>query len=240
MAVDEALMARARRTGETVLRVYGWSAPTLSLGRNQRACGVYRTDLLAERRIGVVRRRTGGRALLHHREVTYSVAGPCSADEPLHIAYGRINAILASALSSLGVNVHVAAPSTRALSPTAAPCFAEPVRGELTLDGRKLVGSAQWRDHGALLQHGSILIDDDQSSIPELMCEPMAAPPRPATLRDALGRAPVLREVSDALFGAVRGLADPHAVLLGAEQELSTESDHLAARYRDDRWTWRR
>jgi lipoate-protein ligase A len=132
------------------------------------------------------------------------------------------------------------APSGQAALPTAAPCFAEPARGELTLDGRKLVGSAQWRDHGALLQHGSILIDDDQSSIPELMREPIAAPPRPATLRDALGRAPVMREVSDALFGAVRALADPHAALLDAEHELTTDSDHLAARYRDEAWTWRR
>src|SRR6476660_9009545 len=64
MALDEALMARARRRGETVLRVYGWSRPTLSLGRNQRAAGMYRETALAERGIDVVRRPTGGRALL--------------------------------------------------------------------------------------------------------------------------------------------------------------------------------
>src|SRR5829696_3355288 len=99
MALDEALMARARRTGETVLRVYAWSQPTLSLGRNQLAIGVYRDALLAER--GVVRRPTGGRALLHHREVTYSVTAPCDDSGSLVAEYGRINALLCSALGSL-------------------------------------------------------------------------------------------------------------------------------------------
>jgi lipoate-protein ligase A len=240
MAMDEALMARARRTGETVLRVYGWSSPVLSLGRNQRALGLYLEDRLAQQGIGVVRRPTGGRALLHHREVTYSVTAPCGADEPLLAAYDDINALLISALGALGARVDVAAPAKRAVAPGAAPCFAEPARGELTMDGRKLVGSAQWRDRGALLQHGSILLDDDQSSIPALMRAPIELPPRPATLRDALGRAPVMNEVSDALFSAVRTIADPLARALDADDQLSRDARRIAARYREDSWTWRR
>jgi lipoate-protein ligase A len=239
MALDEALMARARKSGETVLRVYGWSAPTLSLGRHQRARGIYRDDLLADRGIGVVRRPTGGRALLHHREVTYSVTAPCSADEPLFAAYEAINALLVRALTALGAPVESAQPVARATGPTAAPCFAEPARGELTLDGRKLVGSAQWRDRGAMLQHGSILLDDDQSSIPSLMHEPLDAP-RPATLRDALGRAPVMAEVADALFAAVRDSVDADARVLDVDDELRRDAEHLVAHYRDDAWTWRR
>ena len=239
MALDEALMARARRTGEAVLRVYAWSRPTLSLGRNQRAAGLYDELSLAERGIGVVRRPTGGRALLHHREVTYSVTAPCAPSGTLHAEYTRINALLSSALAALGVPVVVAAPA-RSATPSAAPCFAEPARGELTLDGRKLVGSAQWRERGALLQHGSILVDDDQSSIVGFMREPVPAPPPPATLRDALGRAPVLTEVSDALFRAVRTLSDPDARPLVLDDELSREANDIAARYRDDAWTWRR
>lgn len=240
MALDEALMARARRTGETVLRVYGWSEPTLSLGRNQRAVGVYREHALAERGIGVVRRPTGGRALLHHREITYSVTAPCEDGTALLTEYGRINALLCSALESLGVPVVVAIPRTRAPAPSAAPCFAEPARGELTLHGRKLVGSAQWRDRGAMLQHGSILVDDDQSSIAALLREPAAPTPAPATLRDALGRAPVMAEVGDALFGAVRTLADPEAAPLEIDRELACAATEIAERYRDDAWTWRR
>ena len=240
MALDEALMARARRSGETVLRVYGWSRPTLSLGRNQRAAGVYDRRLLAERGIGVVRRPTGGRALLHHREVTYSVTAPCEPNGALHVAYARINALLSSALIALGAPVVVATPRSRAAVPSAIPCFAEPARGELTVDGRKLVGSAQWRDRGAFLQHGSILVDDDQSSIVGLMREPAPPPPAPATLRDALGRAPVLTEVAEALFHAVRAQADRDAQSLEVDDELAREASDIAARYRDDAWTWRR
>ena len=240
MALDEALMARARRTGESVLRVYGWSRPTLSLGRNQRAVGLYREQALAERGIGVVRRPTGGRALLHDREITYSVTAPCEDNTALLTEYGRINALLGSALASLGVSVVVALPASRAPAPSAAPCFAEPARGELTVHGRKLVGSAQWRDRGAMLQHGSILVDDDQSSIAALLHEPVAPTPPPATLRDALGRAPVMAEVGDALFRAVRALADPDAAPLEIDGDLTHAATELAARYRDDAWTWRR
>jgi lipoyl(octanoyl) transferase len=239
MALDEALMSRARRTGVTVLRVYGWGAPVLSLGRNQRAIGLYDDDILADRGIRVVRRPTGGRALLHHREVTYSVTAPCTTEGPLLAAYDEINSLLISALGMLGVPVDIAAPTARAAAPGGAPCFAEPARGELTLNGRKLVGSAQWRDRGALLQHGSILLDDDQSAIPSLMRSP-SEPPPPATLRDALGRVPVIPEVSGALFSAVRALADPDARSLEPDAELLREAEHNAARYRDDAWTWRR
>jgi lipoate-protein ligase A len=240
MALDEALMARARRRGESVLRVYGWARPVLSLGRNQRAVGVYREEVLAERGIDVVRRPTGGRALLHHREVTYSVTAPCDDTGALLTEYGRINALLCSALASLGVPVVVATPTTRAAAPSAAPCFAEPARGELTLNGRKLVGSAQWRERGAMLQHGSSLVDAELSSIADLLHEPVMSALPPATLRDALGRAPVMSEVSDLLFQAVRELADPEAAPLEMDDDLARDAATIAERYRDDAWTWRR
>jgi lipoate-protein ligase A len=240
MALDEALMGRARRTGESVLRVYSWSRPVLSLGRNQRALGIYRDQAFAERGIGVVRRPTGGRALLHHREITYSVTAPCADSGALFVEYDRINALLVSALRTMGIPVVVATPTARAAAPSASPCFAEPGRGELTLQGRKLVGSAQWRDRDALLQHGSILIDDDQAAIASLMRDPPAASPAPATLRDALGRAPVMAEVTDALFHAVHTLADPDATPLELDDELARDAHDIAPRYRDAAWTWRR
>jgi lipoyl(octanoyl) transferase len=102
------------------------------------------------------------------------------------------------------------------------------------------VGSAQWRDRGALLQHGSILVEDDQSAIADLMREPVALPTAPATLRDALGRAPVLAEVGEALFGAVRALADPDARPLDVDDALARDASAIAVRYRDAAWTWRR
>lgn len=240
MALDEALLHRARETGETVLRVYTWSAPTLSLGRNQRATGLY--DLNRAKALGVafVRRPTGGRAVLHHREITYSVTAPVS-ETTLRDSYEQINRLLVRALRTLGVDVSVAESADRAPLPDGSPCFEVPTVGELTFGGRKLVGSAQWREEGALLQHGSILIDDDQPLIAELLVsrEHDAAVPAAATLREALGRAPAVEEVANALFAAVRDLEDANASALDETDASAFSSAHIG-KYRSELWTWRR
>jgi lipoate-protein ligase A len=250
MALDDALLARARATGEVHVRAYGWERPTLSLGRNQRAVGLYDPERLAGRGVDVVRRPTGGRAILHWREVTYAVTAPLGvlapADAPLKAAYARINGVLLAALHALGAPAREAVPVGRSPLPDGAPCFEVPTGGELVLDGldgaRKLVGSAQWRDEGALLQHGSILLADDQRTVGELAMHPLPPVPAPATLADALGRLPTLEEVGTALFAAARDQLAPDASPLGAA-ELATLMEQAAARaahYRDPAWTWRR
>lgn len=239
MALDHALMWRARQSGETVLRMYEWASPVLSLGRNQRARGVYLDAELARRGISVVRRPTGGRALLHHREITYSVTAPAGG-EGLAAVYHRVNALLLNALAALGVAAVLARPGSRSRLPTALPCFAEPAAGEIIVRGRKLAGSAQWRDDGAVLQHGSILVDDDQAIIPQLMREPADTPPPPATLHDVLGRQPSALEMADALFSAVRRLEDAHATPLAREELEQVDTSSFAEHYRDAAWTWRR
>jgi lipoate-protein ligase A len=188
----------------------------------------------------VVRRPTGGRALLHDREVTYAVAAPQSAGEPLRESYARINRLLLAGLQALGVAARVARPAGRAPLPDGAPCFETPTAGELVLDGAKLVGSAQWREGGALLQHGSILVDDDQARLAELASRPLPAVPRAATLHAALGRVPTTDEVADALFDAVRALEDREAAPLEPDDALLAEAARWEAHYLDDRWTWRR
>ncbi len=240
MAVDHALMQRARTTGESVLRIYTWAVPTLSLGRNQRARGVYDDDALARRGIVVVRRPTGGRALLHHREITYSVTSPCHLAETLGATYSRINALLLSGLAALGVNASIARPTSRARAPGPPPCFAEPSAGEIVATGRKLVGSAQWREAGALLQHGSIIVDDDQSIIPELMRSPSADVPPPASLHALLGRSPDAKEVADAMFTVVRRTVDPSAEPLAEHDVRSLDVAAVIGHYHDPSWTWRR
>ena len=240
MALDDALMARAARTGESVVRVYGWSAPTLSFGRHQKAAGVYDERRLSAQGIEALRRPTGGRALLHHREVTYSVTAPVTSAAALSDDYLAINALLVSALRSLGVHATQADSHGRSLRPGVAPCFAEPAHGELVVDGRKLVGSAQWRDAGALLQHGSILLDDDQSRIPSLMREPAAPPPPPATLREILGTTPSFDEVADALRDAVRESLDSAVAEMSIDAEVQRAADERVAHYLDPEWTWRR
>ena len=245
MALDEALMTYARDTRSWILRVYSWSCPTLSLGRNQTARGGYDLSLLGERGIDVVRRPTGGRAILHDREITYAVAGPIDDAGDLRESYARINRLLVAGLQVLGVSaVDIAGnadPRGRG-QPGLLPCFHYPSVGEITLDGRKLVGSAQWRRDGTLLQHGSILVDDDQIQLDSLVIEKGEPMPRPATLRDSLGSAPTDREVADALFTAVRAAADPCALEIDGEasRPFLERAKALEGHYLDDGWTWRR
>jgi lipoate-protein ligase A len=240
MALDDALLARARRTGEAVLRTYAWGVPTLSLGRNQRARGLYDLEALDAAGVGVVRRPTGGRALLHHHEITYSVTAPLVPGRSGVQLYARINALLADALDALGVAVQVAAPSRRAAAPTGLPCFAEPSAGELVHGERKLVGSAQLLEDGAALQHGSILIDDDQGRIPAFMLAPPAPARPPATLRAILGRVPRVAELHDALADAVARVERVDTRPLELDATTRADTDRLADRYRDAGWTWRR
>jgi lipoate-protein ligase A len=121
-----------------------------------------------------------------------------------------------------------------------APCFDEPATGELTLDGRKLAGSAQWRAEDALLQHGSILVADDQSLLATLALDGPREIPAPATLIDALGVPPELSDVALALADAVHSLEDGNAQPLLVDDELRARASALVVRYLDDAWTWRR
>jgi lipoate-protein ligase A len=240
MALDEALMARARRTGEWTLRVYAWSAPTISLGRNQPAMRHYDRERIQRRALAVVRRPTGGRAILHHREITYSVTGPAATAGTERESYARINRLLIHALRNLGVDARIAPKRERARLPDATPCFELPAEGELTFEGRKIAGSAQWRSDGALLQHGSILVDDDQTQLADFSLSAQTELPPPATLIDAMGRAPSLEEAAAAFETAVRELEDPRAAPLEIDAELRARVSALVVQYSDDSWTWRR
>ncbi|HEY5219408.1 MAG TPA: lipoate--protein ligase family protein [Gemmatimonadaceae bacterium] len=241
MACDQALMSRARRTDEAVLRIYRWAGPTLSLGRNQTARGAYDRHRAAELDVTFVRRPTGGRALLHHREVTYSVAAPESFDSTLHGAYTRINDMLLHALRALGVNATLAEPAGRAPRPGLAPCFAEPTAGEIVVGTRKLVGSAQWRHEGALLQHGSILLHDDQALIGCLLVHPPpnGSTPPAATLADALGQSPTFERVAAALVDALRAV-DPNAQPFIPDAPFDADCAQAQREFASDAWTWRR
>lgn len=239
MAVDHALLARARLTGERVLRVYSWESPTLSLGRHQLARN--RFDDAKARALGVslVRRPTGGRALLHHREVTYSVTTALSRDESARAWYRWINAILLAALRSMGVRAQTAA-GTRALPPSSASCFAQPDEGEITVDGRKLVGSALLRQEGALLQHGSILLDDDQPLLNALLPDGELRPMPAGTLRQALSVAPSFGMVADALTQALASAGDAEVEPLKGDSWFEAQCLRAEAIYRSREWTFRR
>jgi lipoyl(octanoyl) transferase len=241
MAVDVALMERARRTGEGVLRAYGWASPTLSLGRNQRTSGTYVPAQLAARGIDVVRRPTGGRAILHWRELTYSVTAPVRESRPLREEYGRINDVLLCALRKLGVAAELAGGDAGSRPPDPHPCFAQPSAGEIVLPGvggGKLVGSAQLREAEALLQHGSILLHDDQETLPGISGL-SGHRTHAATVSAALGRDASVDEVADALFAAGSELLDAEPERLNLEEIGERIAVHQRA-FRDSLWTWRR
>src|ERR1700682_1208430 len=163
MAVDEVLLdGVAASSAPPTLRFYEWAPPCLSLGYFQPFAVV---DVAACRSLGVdvVRRPTGGRAILHDRELTYSVALPLrllGSDGGVLPSYHRLSLALERGLNQLGVPV-VLAPKTAALPfmDHGPVCFDRPSAHEILLDGRKLVGSAQVRRATAILQHGSILLE---------------------------------------------------------------------------------
>ncbi len=249
MAVDEALMDAAR-AGEVVLRFYRWSPPCLSFGRHQRARGRYAADAAAGRGIDLVRRPTGGRAVYHHREVTYAVAAPADLWGGLRPSYRTVNRALARGLRELGVPVESAPDGRSAPGPSSRACFRDPLPGELVAAGRKLVGSAQWRREGALLQHGSVLLEDDQAEAERLRTVEDDGPGSAAgdgggssgaaSLTELLGAAPDPGEVAAALragFARELGVRPEPGELTPAEEERARR---LEERYRDEAWTWRR
>lgn len=237
MALDAGLMDRARVTGEAVLRVYAWARPTLSFGRHESVRGRFVPEALERENVAAVRRPTGGRVLMHDREVTYSVTAPAPEDERLKESYRRINAVLVSAIGRLGVPVEEAL-SSAPRRPCGAACFAEPSEGELVVAGRKLVGSAQLRERGALLQHGSILIEDDQPRIRALAAQPLVPAQPAATLHASLGRAPSYGEVRDALVAALSALEQAPEPL-GAD-EAAAFAAPLRDKFASAQWTWRK
>jgi lipoyl(octanoyl) transferase len=185
MAADEALLEDALQSGRAFLRLYRWDPPTLSVGRNQSIQRLVGDD------IPVVRRPTGGQAVWHEHEVTYAVAAPVAMFGSLRNAYRDIHARIATALRSLGVDAVLASPPAVRPSRESRPaaCFAVSVGGEILVQDRKLVGSAQVRRGHAFLQHGSILIDGAQPS--SFNGE--------TTLRALLGRSVSFGEVADAI-----------------------------------------
>ena len=159
MAVDEALLERAAEDRSVCLRLYQWSEPTLSLGYFQSFAD--RAQHTASRDCPLVRRSSGGGAILHDRELTYSLALPSGhrlarQAEELYLA---AHAALVEALAMLGVTAETNRAASR-LAPEAEPflCFQRRAVGDVLVGGAKIAGSAQRRRRGAVLQHGSILL----------------------------------------------------------------------------------
>src|SRR4051812_24142451 len=106
-------MHRASGMGTNLIRLYTWERPVVSFGRNERVVGRFDPARIANAGFDVARRPTGGRALLHNRELTYAVAGPANANDTLHATYERLSAVLMDTLRRLGVDAHASPPQPR-------------------------------------------------------------------------------------------------------------------------------
>ncbi|MDF0116311.1 biotin/lipoate A/B protein ligase family protein [Staphylococcus pseudintermedius] len=170
MALDEALLNFVSR-GEIdpVVRFYTWNPPTLSIGYFQRLSKEIDIEKVKEKGYGLVRRQTGGRGVLHDKELTYSVIVPeAHPDMPQTVtkAYRVISGGLLEGFKSLGFDAHFAVPRSKEereklKQPRSSVCFDAPSWYELVVEGKKIAGSAQTRQKGVILQHGSILQDVD-------------------------------------------------------------------------------
>jgi lipoate-protein ligase A len=171
MAVDEAILRSYERPDSfpgPTLRLYGWEPATLSIGRTQRADRAHDPEFLAREGLGLVRRPTGGGAVLHEFERTYSVAGALGVPPftgGVVATYEAIAEALRRSLERLGVAASSAARPRKRPRDGGPVCFESLGAWEIAAHGRKLVGSAQARRRGAVLQHGSIPFRADPSRL---------------------------------------------------------------------------
>jgi lipoate-protein ligase A len=240
MARDLALLDLVVERGVGFVRTYTWAPYALSFGANEPAIKRYDRDEIVRRGLAVVRRPTGGRAVWHAEELTYAVAAPEGALGTLAESYRTIHEILQEALTTLGGSFALAPSPPRSLGVDAGACFASPAGGEVITDLGKVVGSAQLRERGGSLQHGSILLGNKQELVASIT---RGTPPDvgAASLEELLGRAispdvvsTAIRSSFQARFGELSTLDPPLSTAL----EVPTAMHR--SRFLDDAWTWRR
>ena len=271
MAIDAALLRNAATaTGPDVgvWRCYAFTRPTVSFGRNETTRGRFDRDSLDASGLDAVRRPTGGRALLHSREVTYSVSMPLAAGLSWQVAYSAVNRLLAGSLLGLGFPVEIAGEdggfsdgglndvggrsASSAIRPNGPVCFDAPAPGEITARGMKLVASAVWRERTAYLQHGSILLHDDQALLAGASGGRVSVPPPAASIADLIARGAragrgASHETTDAdmrheVVGAMeRALAAISVVTpFTASASMNADITVFEKQFASREWLWRR
>lgn len=173
MQIDSDILENAIKNNskEPVFRLYGWSPACVSLGRNQKD-NFIDYKFLKSKNIDVVRRLTGGRALLHDNELTYSFVCPFEAlknGDNVTESYKEISQILIDKLANLGIELSFGGSS--GVHTKFDYCMLISTGADLTYCGKKLIGSAQFRKDGYILQHGSILYDYNRTLLEEIFKE---------------------------------------------------------------------
>lgn len=263
MAIDEAIMnAVAEGKAPPTLRFYGWNPATLSIGYFQKAEDEVDLAKVAERGIGFVRRPTGGRAVLHDQELTYSMILPESypnIPQTVTESYRVLSNGLLYGFRRLGlqadmVNLADEEEKFKYSSAGSAACFDSPSWYELVVEGKKVAGSAQMRQKGVILQHGSILLDLDSDLLFELLYYPnerlrerlkQSFKMKAVAINDikrSLGHSPATLSDVEAAFA--QGIPEGLGISL-MEEQLSADEQADAARlvrekYGNREWNFRR
>jgi lipoate-protein ligase A len=244
MAIDEAvLVGRQAGTSPPTVRFYAWAPPTVSLGYGQPLDRHVDVEACRTLGVGLVRRLTGGSAIYHdgpERELTYSVVASDGdvGTRDLLATYRWIGRALLRGLTSMGTKAEMIT-VVEDDGPTPAFCFARTGRFEIESDGRKLVGSAQRRQGGCFLQHGSVLLGVDEPRLRALF--PTTPDPLSTltTLDEALGRRPSFDECVEALQTAFEAEHDLVLQPGGLTTEETAEVDHLVTgRYATEAWLY--
>lgn len=241
MAIDEAILTLFPKLRVPTLRFYSWARPTLSIGYFQ---SVKEANLEECRRRGYefVRRPTGGRAVLHDQELTYSVVCPIeSLSESVIKSHQMLSEALALGLKQLGLQAKLT--KTRRSSGTSA-CFDAPSLAELTVNRKKVIGSAQMRNKNTILQHGSIPLRLDPDKLQAVLRTKSDIKRKAAGLDELIG-AVALPLSLDALKEAIKkGFEQRFGVTLQAgeltEEELALARRLVGDKYTNPHWNFRR
>lgn len=254
MALDEALLNwHSQGRIPPVLRFYGWEPAGLSLGYFQKTKGKIDVDAAKRHGYGIVRRPTGGLAVLHDKELTYSVIISESHEKmPASVsgAYRVLSKGLLEGYRHLGIAADLAIPDGPIGKTGTAVCFEEPSWYELVIDGKKAAGSAQTRQKGVILQHGSIPIDIDENALFDLFIyanervreRARKAFGQKAVAINQVAQSPFTLEETKEAFrkGFAKGL-DLDLLPYEPEHELLEEAHRLAEeKYENDTYTFSR
>ena len=222
MAVDDALLRSARGDAPPTLRFYSWDGAWLSLGFSQ-PLDPARRARCREAGVGIVRRATGGRAVLHGADLTYAVASPAALlPAGLHATYALLGEALRQGLAALGIAAERRGAGAPGPREGEFDCFQSPAADELCVGGRKLAGSAQRRTGEGVLQHGSLRLAPDPAGARAAAGLELGAATSLAELGFALGPEPV-REALLGGFAGVLGACLESAALEPAEVSYARE-----------------
>ena len=259
MALDEALLDwHSESKIPPTIRFYGWDPATLSIGYFQKVEKEINMEAVKEHKLGFVRRPTGGRGVLHEHELTYSVI--VSEDYPdmpktVTEAYRVISEGILKGFHHLGLEAYFAVPKTQderdsLKNPRSAVCFDAPSWYELVVEGRKVAGSAQTRQKGVILQHGSILLDLEEDKLFSLFKYPSdkvkermqrAFKSKAVAINEISPRRISLEEAKEAFFkGFSEGLDIELVPYELSEEELEYVNKIAKERYENDEWNFKR